>query len=341
ARYRTGAVARMVRMPAATLRVWERRYAVARPQTTAAGHRLYSASDVQRLVLVKQLTEVGHAIGAIAALDMAGLREVAAIHVGASAQTGVVPPPPPSTPAARAWRVVVIGPALGRRLQRPEVLDGLGCPLACVASFDSLAAASASAPRSGRAGVDALLVHQPSLQRGLVEPLQAVARSLGAAATALLYSHASQPVCDALGAAGVALLRAPQSDAALAQWLSTLCRPPLVDAISTARNTPAAATTLVAPAPVLPRRYDDATLADVAALSSTLGCECPRHVAELLMQLSSFEAYSIECARLSAADPKDAALHGHLRQVAGASRALFETALERVAVHEGLVLPMI
>ncbi|MEO7152369.1 MAG: MerR family transcriptional regulator, partial [Burkholderiaceae bacterium] len=42
ARYRTGAVARMVRMPAATLRVWERRYAVARPQTTAAGHRLYS-----------------------------------------------------------------------------------------------------------------------------------------------------------------------------------------------------------------------------------------------------------------------------------------------------------
>ena len=59
----------------------------------------------------------------------------------------------------------------------------------------------------------------------------------------------------------------------------------------------------------------------------------------LLMQLSSFEAYSVECARLSAADPADAALHGHLRQVAGASRALFEAALEQVAIHEGQVLP--
>jgi hypothetical protein len=182
-------------------------------------------------------------------------------------------------------------------------------------------------------------VHQPSLQRASVEPLLTLARSRGAAVTGLLYSHASQPVCEALGAAGVALLRAPQSDAALVQWLRSLCRPSPAGAVGAARDTPAAEGTPTAPGPVGPRRYDDATLADVAALSSTIGCECPRHVAELLMQLSSFEAYSIECARLSAADPADAALHGHLRQVAGASRALFEAALERVALHEGLVLP--
>ena len=85
-----------------------------------------------------------------------------------------------------------------------------------------------------------------------------------------------------------------------------------------------------------PRRWDDTVLADIAGLSSTVACECPRHVAELLMQLSHFETYSAEC---EARSPADAALHAHLKQVAAASRALFESALERVALHEGILLP--
>jgi hypothetical protein len=84
------------------------------------------------------------------------------------------------------------------------------------------------------------------------------------------------------------------------------------------------------------RRWDDAALADFAGLSSTIACECPLHVAELLMQLSHFEAYSAECRSRSTAD---AELHAYLQQVAGTSRGLFETALEHVALHEGLILP--
>jgi hypothetical protein len=87
---------------------------------------------------------------------------------------------------------------------------------------------------------------------------------------------------------------------------------------------------------VPPRRWDDAALADFAGRSSTMACECPRHVAELLMQLSHFEAYSAECENRSTAD---AELHAHLRHVAAASRARFEAALEHVALHEGLLLP--
>ena len=85
-----------------------------------------------------------------------------------------------------------------------------------------------------------------------------------------------------------------------------------------------------------PRRWDDAALADFAGLSSTIACECPRHVAELLMQLSHFEAYSAECRHRS---PADAELHAYLQQVAATSRARFEAALEHVALHEGLILP--
>ena len=34
-RYRSAAVARMLRMPVATLRIWERRYRLCKPATTA------------------------------------------------------------------------------------------------------------------------------------------------------------------------------------------------------------------------------------------------------------------------------------------------------------------
>ena len=73
ARHRSGAVARMLRMPVATLRVWERRYGVTQAALSPSGQRLYSADDVRRLALLKQLTDVGHAIGSLARLPMAEL----------------------------------------------------------------------------------------------------------------------------------------------------------------------------------------------------------------------------------------------------------------------------
>ena len=330
-RYRSGAVARMVRMPVATLRIWERRYQVTGPATTPTGHRLYSAADVQRLVLVKQLTDLGHAIGSIAALNMDRLREVAATHVRTLAG-------PIKTPAPVPWRIAVVGMALALRLRRPDVLRQVGRPIEIVGPFDTLAQAVETRAGQGRQAapsVDALLVHAPGLHESGLGELQQAAEALGTARTSVLYGYASAPVCDALAAAGVALLREPQSDGALGLWLHGLSAPaqpadgslPVPQVAELADRAPGA---------VAPRRYDDATLADFAGLSSTIACECPRHVAELLMQLSHFEAYSAGCTQRS---PADAALHAYLQRVAGASRALFEAALEQVAIHEGLMLP--
>ena len=69
-----------------------------------------------------------------------------------------------------------------------------------------------------------------------------------------------------------------------------------------------------------------------------MACECPSHLAELLLQVSYFETYSGECANRSAAD---AQLHAYLQQVAGTARMLFEKALEQVAIAEGLPLPLV
>jgi len=84
-----------------------------------------------------------------------------------------------------------------------------------------------------------------------------------------------------------------------------------------------------------PRKYSDEVLARVAGISGQVLCECPRHVAELISQLASFEQYSQECLHKST---EDAHLHAQLASVSGSARALFERALEMVAEHEGIVL---
>ena len=315
----------MLRMPVATLRVWERRYRVTQPELSPSGQRLYSADDVRRLALLKQLTELGHAIGSLAPLDMAQLQQVASTHAHALLATQKRERPDAALSPA-VWRVAVIGAALGIRLRRPALLRRLGRPVVLLGPFAD--AAQAAAALEGSA-IDALLIHEPQLHEGWLASFHAAAPALAAVPKAVLYGFAAESVCDALATAGMALLREPQTDTVLAQWLRGLC--------TAATVSMSAAHDLALPTgPVAPRRWNDAALADFAGLSSTIACECPRHVAELLMQLSHFEAYSAECEHRS---PADAELHTYLRQVAAASRARFEAALEHVALHEGLILP--
>lgn len=310
-RYRSGAVARMVRMPVATLRIWERRYHISSPTLTPSGQRLYSAAEVRRLGLLKQLTDLGHAIGSLAPLDWTQLQAVANTHASTVAGQRVSAPD-------RPWRLAVVGAALGKRLQRAGVRLAIGRSME-VAGVYATVQQAASALKT--APFDALLVHDARPDARL-RP-----RNLGDVPIAVVYRFAAELVCEQLAADKVALLREPQGDTALGQWLRGL---------SLGTATTDRATAPADQPDMRPRRWDDAQLADFAGLSSTIACECPHHIAELLMQLSHFEAYSAECADSSAAD---AQLHGFLHGVASTSRALFEDALERVAVHEGLLMP--
>jgi hypothetical protein len=58
-------------------------------------------------------------------------------------------------------------------------------------------------------------------------------------------------------------------------------------------------------------------------------------VAELIAQLASFETYSQECLNKNS---EDAQLHSYLRAISGSARSLFENALEKIALHEGIDL---
>lgn len=312
---RSGAVARLAGMPVATLRIWEQRHQAVKPATAPSGHRLYAPADVQRLLLLRQLTGQGHAIGSIASLSSAQLQRLAQQAPGRGAGR---------RPAG--LRLAVVGEALAARLQRPALARSLMPGGTAVAAYTSLQDLTQAAKAA-----DLLLWHAPTLPPTLPPEVDAARQACGARQLAVVYRYASSAATLALADAGVATLREPADDPALGRWLAAL-----LDSLP-ARDDPAPAAPPPAPSTALaPRRYDDATLTRIAGLSPTLACECPRHVAELLMQLSSFEAYSAACAHR---DSADARLHAYLQQVAGASRALFESALERLARHEGLPLP--
>lgn len=326
--FRSGAVARMARMPVATLRIWEQRYRAVQPATAPSGHRLYSPADVQRVLLLRRLTEQGHAIGSIASLDSATLeavsRQAAEAADGRAIGAGDRP-----RGARSALRLVVVGPALAARLQRPAVARRLGRAVRALAVFDSLAEAAGA---RGTTDADLLLWHAPALPPEVPPGLRAAQRACRARQVAVVYRFAGAAGIRALSDAGAVALREPADDDALATGFAS------IEAGLSARSIEPAAPDAPKPAPPGPvpaRRYDDAELTAIAGRSPTLACECPRHVAELLMQLSSFEAYSAGCVDRNA---DDARLHAYLQQVAGASRALFEAALEHVARHEGLTL---
>lgn len=327
--YRTAAVARMLQMPAATLRIWERRYNVAAPLTTSSGHRQYSAADVQRLSLIRQLTLVGHSIGSLAPLAVERLREVASTHAAALTRA-----PDRSRTAGSTLKLAVVGAGAEHRLKRPGVQLRTESVVRVAAAFSSL---SAARRRASVGPHDVLLVFVDGLQASMLPDVQAAAHALHARHTAVAYSFATSAVTRAFEAGEVALFREPLDDAGLAEMLRAVSKP------RTRHTTAPTASGISAPAPSgaaaaapTKRRYDDAALADFAGLSTTIACECPRHLAEIIMKLSHFEAYSAQCEHLVASD---AALHAYLGRITATARAIFESALENLAVHEGLVLP--
>lgn len=318
-------------MPVATLRIWEQRYQAVRPNTTASGHRLYTAEDIDRVSLLRRLTEQGYAIGLLAALNTEQLREM--MHAPKASRSANKS----DAPQQVAMKTVVVGKALARRLQRlsDRQLNGLALQKAAV--FDTLTEATQASQVSVKPAVDLLLWQADSLQPGAQRELRLAQEACGAYSAAVIYSYSSAAGRAELTRAGTQILQEPGDDDSLCQWLASLQRTQS-PAYKAARTTELAYSGATGPTDqiVLPPRFDSAALAEFAALSSEIACECPSHLAQIVLKISNFETYSGDCANRSTAD---AQMHTYLQRVAGAARMLFEAALEHVAITEGLLLP--
>lgn len=304
-------------VPVGTLRTWESRYGAFAPVKSSGQHRMYRPEDLHKAILLKRLCESGHSISRIAGLGMAELTQM----------TPAVPSLALSTAQSRlnASRVciAVVGVGLASRIESKKFTLGfLGQPIKVSDVFfdvDSALNAQLSEPPH------LLLIKVGSLQSNNQAQIAQLLAHHKIHQAIVVYNYGQQSAIDALKRAGLVLRREPVSDEDLSDLISSVL---LIDAAHSGQQPNA-------PASIPPRKYSERTLARVAGISSSVICECPRHVAELISQLASFEQYSQDCLNKS---PQDADLHSYLSAVSGSARNLFERALERVAAHEGIDL---
>jgi MerR family transcriptional regulator, light-induced transcriptional regulator len=315
--HRIGAVSALSGVPVPTLRVWESRYGAFQPQKTGGRHRLFSDDDVLRATLLKQLTEAGHAIGTVATMDATRLGALLHRHRATRLHRHA------NEREVRTISLAVVGLPLAMRLQSPRFLEGLTETAVQVSDTVKDLSSACDHPFSGRP--DILIVRVNTLHLATHTALRRLVEQLRPSQVIVLYSFGQERVVEAMKLEGLIVRREPVPDAELADLIRSLL---LIDTSQPTGWTPHGAM-------IPPRKYSDQTLARVAGIPSQVLCECPRHVAELIAQLASFEQYSQECLNNS---HEDAHVHAQLSAISGSARALFERALEMLAAHEGMAL---
>jgi len=317
--FKTGVVAHIVGMPANTLRVWERRYGLKCTQIDDHGHRLYSADDVQRIAALRQLTLQGHAIGIVARRTPEELRDLLATQdqVREVAQAMAEPPRPER-------QLLVVGAALATRINRAAPRR----QLRIVTTLNALSDAPAPPPTATADAPDALLLHLPSLHTQQVEDVAAAATALALPRVLVVYGYSNSQALRRCAELGVQPWRDTHNDRGLVGWI--------LGCLGTSGPAPAAMPKAadIGRAPLQPPQYDATTLADWSTRKTDIACECPAHVAELLLRLQQFEAYSADCEHRNDADRQ---LHEQLHHLSGTARMLLERAMHLLAEHEQAV----
>ena len=131
------AVARLTGLSAYVIRIWEHRYGAVKPERTATNRRLYSLPQIERLSLLREMSQAGHNIGLIARLPTERLRELAAEAGSLRPRTN---PRPVGTAAAKSDASLIeecvsaiqaldatflLEPLLGQLADFPVGVDGM------------------------------------------------------------------------------------------------------------------------------------------------------------------------------------------------------------------------
>jgi DNA-binding transcriptional MerR regulator len=311
--YKIGAVSRLTGITPDTLRVWERRYAAVTPKRTAGGGRLYTTEDIARLKLIRRLVDKGDTISVVAGLSHDELQQ----RLSESRSDAAVEVP--STPC----RVVIIGELLSLKLEAER--DSLA-GITLTASYDTLQAFLAE---TGILEADVLVVEQPTLQAERAIQVTDWITRINASHAVIVYRFATREALEQLPRSKCTTLLAPVDP----QTIQSHC---LARVGQRARiQSEETDYTLVSGESAPPRRYSDEMLARLAGMSTTIKCECPQHLAELIASLSAFERYSGEC---ESRNLKDAELHAYLSTTTSNARHMFENALGLVIEAENIKL---
>jgi DNA-binding NtrC family response regulator len=83
------------------------------------------------------------------------------------------------------------------------------------------------------------------------------------------------------------------------------------------------------------KRYSLRQLSQLQQIKSAVECECPNHLADLVIALSAFESYSRDCHNRN---PQDAEIHTMLHERTAQARQIMEQALAQLCQYEQIIL---
>ena len=310
--FKIGAVARLTGISVHTLRKWEERHGVVRPRRSKGGKRLYTDTDVQRLVLIKKLADHGLSLHSIAACSLDELADRWARLTRAEIPQSATGPA----------RIAVLGTGVATWL-KPEQGQPAGVEL--VAAADD---ADELERRLGESTVDVLVVECPAVSRGTSQDVRDAMRALEVPAAVVVYWFGNERLVEALQSRQIGVLRAP-ADAAQLQRVIAQLRAGVAPQ-------PAAfnGTLPVAPGPV-PPRFTRESLARMAAAEPKASCGCQKNLVDVVLSLRALEEYLAGCESRSA---EDEALHRALWRKVGEARSNIEDAIAHFAAIEGIEL---
>lgn len=317
ANLKIGAVARLTGLSVHTLRKWEDRYGAVEPRRTEGGERVYSRTDLKRLAYIKQLAEAGMALREIARLPLEALEE-AREQMGGTGAAAI------GADVPERVRVIVLGDVLPALIERRDPALGR---LNVVASADSERALRG---KLGDESADVLVYECPGVRKETREEIAQLLEHLPVRGVIVVYGFGARRHLAALRGPNVASMRAPVDVEELEQMARSL-----VFGVAASRagmpDTRVSISEEGVPEPRLTRE----TIARIATTVPRMRCECPHHLADIVLSLRAFEEYSKTCESLN---EEDADLHHYLWLSAGRARALFEDAIVRVAEAEGISL---
>ena len=189
-----GVVARRTGLTTSNIRMWEARYRAVDPERTASNRRLYSAEDIERLTLLRSLTQRGHAIGSIAHLGLEDLQSRLAEEETAA---------PPSSSRVGA---LLVGNSLQQALASGRIPE-----LDVVARFEEIpeVVQAADVP-----GAELVVIETQTLFPETIPDVRRIIGRTKASRSILVYHFATSKTATALARAipGLHLLKAPISE---------------------------------------------------------------------------------------------------------------------------------
>lgn len=322
-RYKVGTVARLTGLSTHLIRAWERRYGAVSPRRSEAGTRLYGDDDVAKLQLLKALVDLGEPVGLIARLPGEALRRRLQERGEAQGVRGN------ALQGRGSARLALLAPELAAQIRaNPTALGGLEVVLDSHEPAPYLAGLADADP-------DVLVLSLDAVGADPLDALERCTARVPGATVVVLHGFAPRRLLDALGERGARLAQLPVRLALLRRIVldhRDIRRASALRGGVALPPPPISLAAADAPAP----RFDGAQLAGLLEARSSVGCECPNHLARIVRQLLDFERYSRRCV---AEQPRDADLHRLLACGSGHARRQMEELLARVCEHDGIPIP--